>query len=444
MNLVIPDYRPCRCTHLRPLECISCALIAREERYAHLRGDLPADVEPAGQEQALPIPAKFALPLCIHLGEATGEVVPCKSCNRTTPVPLRSCVMHGVCSEHKVVTLEGKPVVCCAICNDKQTKPPEPKLQLIPQIFHRIWVGDKPIPDQFERFWQTWHEQHPGWEFRTWTDANIAEFGPDCERLCREARNHVERADVLRFFIVAKYGGVYLDTDFACVKNIEPLLAGWELVSAWENETSIASGFFAAIPNHPVLVKLVAQLSVSSIDRTKNQMETAGPTVWTKAIDPKAAGVRLLPFHLFYSVPYTQRHNPDAKHHPDAYAVHWWSHLWEDDWATLTVLILGHDVAAFLRTRASITGLGSSDVVSDDPHEPLQTQHVLMVRAGDTFLPDGIKLIRHTLRHAPNYAKNDFAFVDDQGEWVRVNATVDRGGAIVRYKGLAVLKRVDH
>jgi len=43
---------------------------------------------------------------------------------------------------------------------------------LIPHTFHRIWLGSKPIPEEAERYWQAFQELHPGWDFRTWTDAD--------------------------------------------------------------------------------------------------------------------------------------------------------------------------------------------------------------------------------------------------------------------------------
>ena len=41
------------------------------------------------------------------------------------------------------------------------------------RIFHRIWLGSKPLPAEFAAFGETWAAHHPGWEMRLWTDANL-------------------------------------------------------------------------------------------------------------------------------------------------------------------------------------------------------------------------------------------------------------------------------
>ena len=43
----------------------------------------------------------------------------------------------------------------------------------IPRIFHQIWVGPDPLPDEFAAYGQTWLDHHPGWELKLWTDENF-------------------------------------------------------------------------------------------------------------------------------------------------------------------------------------------------------------------------------------------------------------------------------
>ena len=54
-------------------------------------------------------------PPCRHLGSPTGESRPCPSCTGTLQVHLRTCVIHGQCTESKLLS----GVECCSICNDR-------------------------------------------------------------------------------------------------------------------------------------------------------------------------------------------------------------------------------------------------------------------------------------------------------------------------------------
>lgn len=312
--------------------------------------------------------------------------------------------------------------------------------RVIPDVFHRIWVGGKPIPERFEEYWQSWQKHHPRSRFVTWRDEHIAEFGAACVRLCNECRNPAEMSDVLRFFIVEKYGGVYLDTDFECYKPTGHLLTGWDFISAWENPEMVASAFFAAVPGHPILSRMVEQLKSSRIDKTLNQVKTVGPRAFTAAIgDAFAPGVMIWPSSLFYSLRYEDRHT-QCEPPPDVVAVHRWSHTWEDWWTTLTVCIVDGPLG-YYDTRDSARGLGSGDIIIIDPRRPPETTHVCYPFAGDLFAADGIERIRKTLRNAPHYGEMDFGFPDDQGGTFWVQATKHRGHQPVRIYGDPVIKR---
>ena len=41
----------------------------------------------------------------------------------------------------------------------------------IPQVFHQIWVGPDPFPDELAAYRQTWIDHHPHWEHRLWTES---------------------------------------------------------------------------------------------------------------------------------------------------------------------------------------------------------------------------------------------------------------------------------
>src|SRR2546429_4401108 len=92
----------------------------------------------------------------------------------------------------------------------------------IPRIFHRIWLGTEPMPPEYVAFGNTWLAHHPGWTMHTWTDAFIPKLHNDSA--FRRSTALSGKANILRYEILLRHGGVYIDTDFECLRNIEPLL----------------------------------------------------------------------------------------------------------------------------------------------------------------------------------------------------------------------------
>ena len=41
----------------------------------------------------------------------------------------------------------------------------------IPRLFHQIWVGPDPFPEEYAALQQTWRTHNPDWELRFWRDA---------------------------------------------------------------------------------------------------------------------------------------------------------------------------------------------------------------------------------------------------------------------------------
>jgi mannosyltransferase OCH1-like enzyme len=82
----------------------------------------------------------------------------------------------------------------------------------IPKIIHQIWLGS-PVPKKFQDLMQTWKKLHPDWEYKLWTDKDIGEFKLVNEVAYNLAPNYGMKSDILRYEILLRYGGLYIDTD---------------------------------------------------------------------------------------------------------------------------------------------------------------------------------------------------------------------------------------
>jgi inositol phosphorylceramide mannosyltransferase catalytic subunit len=123
---------------------------------------------------------------------------------------------------------------------------------LIPRIFHQIWLGPEPLPEEYVAYQKTWVRHHPGWELRLWVEENL----PDRLRRPESAerlRSPAERADILRLELLWRFGGVYVDTDLECLRSIEELIDNTDFFTVLRRSGVVDTFLLGAIAGHPIL-----------------------------------------------------------------------------------------------------------------------------------------------------------------------------------------------
>jgi inositol phosphorylceramide mannosyltransferase catalytic subunit len=196
----------------------------------------------------------------------------------------------------------------------------------IPTVIHRIWLGDEPMPSQYVRFGDSWADHHPGWEFRLWTDADLPSLA-GLESLER-CRNFGEASDVLRYAILNRYGGVYVDTDVECLRSLEPLVGDATAFAAYARPGLIGSAVVGAVPGHPAIARTLEVVSERA--GSGSQVEATGPVALTDVLKD-APDVELFGRETFYPLDYWEIPFADAQGAgvADAYAIHHWHATWQ-------------------------------------------------------------------------------------------------------------------
>jgi mannosyltransferase OCH1-like enzyme len=97
---------------------------------------------------------------------------------------------------------------------------------IIPNLLHMIWVGEKEAPDYVGKHYDQWKTLMPEWTVRLWTNADLPEGEFPAAILPRiaEAKKGAQKADIMRYFIVYKYGGVYMDADVVPHRSLDPVV----------------------------------------------------------------------------------------------------------------------------------------------------------------------------------------------------------------------------
>ncbi|MEI8349919.1 MAG: glycosyltransferase [Candidatus Omnitrophota bacterium] len=229
----------------------------------------------------------------------------------------------------------------------------------IPKIIHQTWKTQQIPYDIYKKEWaDSWKKYHSDWEHRLWTDednrAFIKRYYPWFLRIYDRYKKNICRVDAVRYFILYHYGGVYVDLDFECLKNIEPLLDNHGLVFGRMGEDSafshsIPNAFMASAKRNPFWLVVMRELILR---RNENYVESAtgsmmlhkvikscDKNVWLKRIFNNKIKIYessiFFPFDWRKSSIYGNTLDQGAikdvaKNYPAAYAVTYWTHNWED------------------------------------------------------------------------------------------------------------------
>jgi mannosyltransferase OCH1-like enzyme len=195
---------------------------------------------------------------------------------------------------------------------------------VIPRVIHHVWVGD-PMPDRLTAYVRTWRDLHPGWDHVMWSSFDWL----DNQHLYDNAEAitpHVGqlRADLARYEILHRHGGVYVDCDMEALRPIDDLLgvqcfAGWETDGVWVNNAVLG-----CVPGHPLMRDLI-DAAPASIEQNAgcrpNRM--TGPHLLTPLA--RRHGITVHPSSFFYPYHFTQV-GSRSHDYRDAYAAHhWWN-----------------------------------------------------------------------------------------------------------------------
>ncbi|MBW2446933.1 MAG: glycoside transferase family 32 [Deltaproteobacteria bacterium] len=222
---------------------------------------------------------------------------------------------------------------------------------MIPRILHQTWKT-REIPEAWLPFQRTWRELHPTWEYRLWTDADlrqlVEESHPSFLSVYDAYPLEINRVDAARYLILERHGGVYVDMDFECLRPVEALLAGHEILLGLEPEAHlevakaasrgidriVCNAFMASVPGHAFWGHVLAELRAHCDE--EDPLDSTGPFRLTNALGrwPERDAVALARSEALYpltkdEVASGMRGDAEARGQLDGgFAVHHWSGSW--------------------------------------------------------------------------------------------------------------------
>ena len=227
---------------------------------------------------------------------------------------------------------------------------------LIPKIIHQIWIGS-PLPSKFIKMVESWKSLHPDWEYCLWTDEYVKDFPFINRDKFNEAKNLGAKADILRYEILEKMGGIYVDIDYECLKPFDQFHHEYEFYTCTLNPgkftgdsidfyPTLTNALIGCVPHHPILKSCVENLKNANVSVTsfKDIMFQVGPDYFTKHVfdylftklDPKIAI-----FKKEFSFPMNSDrrfvfwkglmsiNELDGYRKSNAFALHYWATSWQ-------------------------------------------------------------------------------------------------------------------
>lgn len=101
------------------------------------------------------------------------------------------------------------------------------KGKIIHQIWFRLSWRSKKLFEKFSRYQQSWIEKNPDWHYVLWNEklaiALMKTVFPEYVELYKGYKYAIQRIDVLRYFLLFRYGGVYADMDLECISSLSKI-----------------------------------------------------------------------------------------------------------------------------------------------------------------------------------------------------------------------------
>jgi len=127
---------------------------------------------------------------------------------------------------------------------------------------------------------------------RLWTDSSnrafIAKHYPKYLRMFDSYNLHIKRVDAVRYFLLFHFGGVYMDADFACVRDLDTMpireRSGAAILilqrKSYVDHEAVSNAWMAAPPRHPFFALVIKSLAASA--NASHVLEATGPRFLTR------------------------------------------------------------------------------------------------------------------------------------------------------------------
>ena len=164
---------------------------------------------------------------------------------------------------------------------------------MIPKIIHQTWKN-KNIPEEWKNAVESCKKMNKNYKYILWTDETMEKWVkkeyPDFYTKYKSYKYNIQRCDAFRYLVLYKYGGIYLDLDIVCKKNLNDLLQYDTIFAKSSNIDSFTNMFFMTKPKNPFFKFCIDNLpnyidSYSFFGKHLHVYNSTGPSFLTNMIE---------------------------------------------------------------------------------------------------------------------------------------------------------------
>lgn len=221
----------------------------------------------------------------------------------------------------------------------------------IPPAFHFIWIDvawqnpPKRLPEQILETIQAWKDMNPAWTAVVWTNELFEFHFEDVSRFLRGIKIGAWAADIARYYILSKFGGLYLDTDIDPVHPLPSYLADQSFAVCAEYHTDnssckrVGNAVIGVRLDHRNILKSVAESALKNSRKMlkhyggayKGFYRSTGPLHLSKTILSNISVFRIVDSKHFFPCSWTKKHSCEKnsfQDDDDIIGMHRWDHSW--------------------------------------------------------------------------------------------------------------------
>ena len=187
---------------------------------------------------------------------------------------------------------------------------------MIERKLHITWIGD--MSKCPRKLIQTWRDKNPKFEFKLWdNDAVFGRKWVNSKRI-QEAADWNGKADIIRYEILYRYGGILVDADSQCLQAIpERFLQSEDSWVGLENETCrgdlLAAGYMGSAEGGKFVAKCIKRIYDTPHDPKRMSWEQYGPGLVTQINRENPGLIDVYRSHYFCPMHYTGIPSPTLK-----------------------------------------------------------------------------------------------------------------------------------
>lgn len=200
---------------------------------------------------------------------------------------------------------------------------------MIPKIIHYCWLSDDPVPENLQKYMDSWKRILTDYEFIKW---DFTRFDKSSSVWVSEAFDNKKYAfacDYIRLYALYNYGGIYMDMDIEVLKSFDSLLNNdYMIAKERPDQKWIEAGCFGVTKGSQFIKQCLEYYKDKHFVNDNGVFEdTPLPRIMAKVYEDYHYEFNLLDWHTFTNKSYE---TGEVRTIDNSFAIHHFAGSWKE------------------------------------------------------------------------------------------------------------------